>query len=955
MKQCLIVLFVLLNISFAKSQNNLQNNSILKLANEFVNPPVSARPKALWPWINGNVSLPQITFELEEAKRKGMGGFDIWDIGTSLDPYKVIPSGPPFLSKESVQAIAYTINEADRLDLEIGLNFSSSWNAGGSWVKPEHGAMGLFRRDTIIEGPQNFSSYISFPQISETSSDSQSKIKKDLKTGLPVFYKEVVLLAHVFTSDSLIKDHSIILLSENFKDNHLQWNVPKGKWRIVRYVCAPTGQQLVLPSTASNGLMLDHFSGDAQKANLNYIFSQLLPIVGPLKNRSLKYLNADSYEVNSAVWTPNLPEEFLKRNKYNLENFLPILDGFKIKSDEISQRFKYDFTKTISDLIIKNHYELGRAICEEKGIGFVAEAGGPGQPFHNVPFEDLKALGALTIPRGEFWNKHEKQELLQIVKGIASASHIYNQKYVEAESFTSVWLWQEGPSELKPLADKAMCEGLNRFVYHTFPHSPPESGFPGWVYNFGTLINTTNGWWPKSKPFHEYLSRCSYLLQQGNFVGDIAYYYGDKAPNFVSPTEIKKKIGFGYDYDVVNTDVILNKMSVKDGRIYLPHGQFYEVLVLPDEVSINLDVLKKLEKLVFDGAIVLGKKPQKSSGLNNYKQNDIEVKELSNKLWANCDGINVKERFFGKGKIVSGKTINEVLSDKGVIADLQSDIDSLDFIHRKTKENEIYFFRNVKKTNVVGKISFRVTGMIPTIWNPENGEIQEITYHQNNNKQITIPISLFKDGSCFIVFSKSKIKDLKMPNVKLEKNLNLPHFSNFAANNKMKTKINLNNSWYLSFDQKIGTIARDTMNILIPLNESHKNAVKYYSGNVVYKTNFILSPNQLETNTKIVLDLGQVKEIAEIYLNGNRLGVSWHYPYKIDITSACVEGDNFLQIEVVNSINNRLIGDSKNPEVYRKTKTNITKLPNAWMVPFSNAELIPAGLIGPVQIEFYEK
>jgi hypothetical protein len=158
---------------------------------------------------------------------------------------------------------------------------------------------------------------------------------------------------------------------------------------------------------------------------------------------------------------------------------------------------------------------------------------------------------------------------LQIVKGIASASHIYNQKYVEAESFTSVWLWQEGPDELKPLADRAMCEGLNRFVYHTFPHTPPESGNPGWVYNFGTLINTTNGWWPKSNAFHEYLARCSYLLQQGNFIGDVAFYYGDKAPNFVPPKHFTESLGFGYDYDVVNSDVILNKMQVKNGRIYL--------------------------------------------------------------------------------------------------------------------------------------------------------------------------------------------------------------------------------------------------------------------------------------------------------------------------------------------------------------------------------------------------
>ena len=467
------------------------------LEKEFRDPPVSARPKALWPWINGNVSLSQITHELEDAKRKGMGGFDIWDIGVSVDPDKVIPAGPAFLSDQSLQAIAHTIREADRLNMEIGLTFSSSWNAGGSWVKPEHGAMGLFHSDTIIKGPQSFSTTLRFPHIPDNyrGRPNLSSQYKNAQTGLPLFFKEVAVIAYPYRRDSIIQsgDKVVDLATHRTDQNKIQWQVPEGEWVISRYICAPTGQPLAIPSTNSNGLMLDHFSAEAQKANLEYIFGKLIPVTGSLKNRSLKYLYGDSYEVNSAVWTPLLVEEFQKRNKYSLVSFLPFLTGFQSAEKESTDRFMYDFTKTLSELIIKNHYELAREICAHHGVGFCAEAGGPGQPIHNVPFEDLKALGTLTIPRGEFWNKHPQLELLQIVKGIASASHIYNQKYVEAESFTSVWLWQEGPDELKPLADRAMCEGLNRFVYHTFPHTPPESGNPGWVYNFGTLINTTNG------------------------------------------------------------------------------------------------------------------------------------------------------------------------------------------------------------------------------------------------------------------------------------------------------------------------------------------------------------------------------------------------------------------------------------------------------------------------------
>jgi hypothetical protein len=550
---------------FSSAYVNAQQAMRDSLEDLFKNPPVSARPKALWPWVNGNVDLKQVTYELEEAVKKGMGGFDIWDIGASVDPNKVIPAGPAFLSDESVASIAHTIREADRLGLELGLTFSSSWNAGGSWVKPEHGAMGLFRSDTVIEGPRIFFGPISFPQIPKKYGNDETLVQFDPATGLPVYYREVAYLAHPVTSDSSIASlKQVVLLQPSPSKQAVSFRVPRGKWRIVRYVCAPTGQPLAIPSTNSQGLMLDHFSADAQRANIKHVFDRLLPVTGSLKNRSLKYLYADSYEVNSAVWTPMLPEAFLKRNGYELIRFLPALDGFTIASADSTSRFEFDFRKTLSDLIIQNHYKLGKELCEDQGLGFVAEAGGPGQPIHNVPFEDLKALGALTIPRGEFWNRHGQLELLQIVKGIASAAHIYNQKYVEAEAFTSVWLWQEGPDQLKPLADRAMCEGLNRFVYHTFPHTPPASGNPGWVYNFGTLINTTNGWWPKSKAFHDYLARCSYLLQQGNFVADVAYYYGDDAPNFVGPKKIFPWLGQGYDYDVINTEVLVNRLEVKD-------------------------------------------------------------------------------------------------------------------------------------------------------------------------------------------------------------------------------------------------------------------------------------------------------------------------------------------------------------------------------------------------------
>lgn len=963
------------------------NGLAQSLEQNFRHPPVSARPKALWPWVNGNTNLSQITYELEEAKRKGMGGFDIWDIGASVDPNKLIPAGPAFLSDQSLQAIAHTINEADRLGLEIGLTFSSSWNAGGSWVKPEHGAMGLFRRDTIITGPQTFNAALAFPLIPATyhGQPNLSSLYKDPATGLPVYFKEVAVLAHPYQKDSTISSRQQIidLKNKNAGAGKINWEVPAGSWRIIRYVCAPTGQPLAIPSTNSNGLMLDHFSASAQQANLDYIFKKLLNVTGPLRNRSLKYLYGDSYEVNSAVWTPLLPEEFKKRNRYDLTDFLPLLDGFRLTDKNSGDRFLFDFTKTLSDLIIENHYQLARKICEQHGIGFCAEAGGPGQPIHNVPFEDLKALGALTIPRGEFWNKHPQLEILQIVKGIASASHIYNQKYVEAESFTSVWLWQEGPDELKPLADRAMCEGLNRFVYHTFPHTPPESGFPGWVYNFGTLINTTNGWWPKSQGFHQYLARCSYLLQQGNFVGDVAFYYGDKAPNFVPAKHFTASLGLGYDYDVVNSDAILNKMKVRNGRIYLPHGQYYEVLVLPDEDKIAPAVLKKLEQLVREGATIIGPKPVSSYGFYQHDANDELVTSIANKIWGTTyNGQAAAENKYGNGKVVWGKPIREVLTSKGVIPDLQlhssRSTDTIDFIHRSTGREEIYFIRNVKKEALNGIAEFRVKNLIPEIWNAETGETIPVTAYSVLTQSIQVPLSLSANGSCVIIFrssgKKNRIGNLVLDGKNLgDRNHKDPLISysskgittstngqwSWTKNSQPVSKqvslpspVSLSGPWELRFEQGKNNIPVDTMAGLIPLNKSAKEKIKYFSGTVAYHHTFKLTRDQLQNDRLLFLELGNVKEIAEVFMNGHKMGLSWHAPFQVDITDAVKEGDNHLVIEVVNTINNMLVGDAKQPEAYRRTKTNITKLSNAWRQPFAEAPLLDAGLIGPVLIRF---
>lgn len=914
--------------------------TVKNLDEGFNNPPVCARPKALWPWVNGNFSLSQITFELEQAHQKGMGGFDIWDVGTDMNPDSIVPFGPAFLSDESVNAIGHTLREAERLGLEIGLITSSSWNAGGSWVNPEHGAMGLFRSDTVVTGPAVFRSVLPLPPLPEVLKDK----------GVP-YYREVAVLAYPDVEESSVLDLSRVIDLGVTKDGSVKWKIPNGRWKITRYVCMPTGQQLAVPSEASKGLVIDHFSASAQQGNMGHVIERLRPVLDDPATRSLKYLYEDSYEVNTAVWTPLMPEEFKKRTGYSIIPFLPVLDGMIINNKNTTDRFLFDFNKVLSDLIIENHYTLGRRLAEAEGLGFYAEAGGPGKPIHNVPFEDLKALGSLTVPRGEFWNKHPQLDLLQIVKGISSASHIYNQKYVEAEAFTSVWLWQEGPAELKPLADRAMCEGLNRFVYHTFPHSPPESGMPGWIYNFGTIINTTNGWWSKSEGFHNYLARCSYLLQQGNFVGDVAFYYGDVAPNFVSPKHIIPELGPGYDYDVVNSDVILNRMSVKDGKVFLPHGQYYEVLVLPPGKKFNPEVLKKIMKLVSDGATVIGSPPSESYSLADTAVQNSSIRESAALLWGKCDSMHLKENRYGKGKVIWGKSVREVLIEKGIYPDVSvneaDNTNKIDYIHRISDGADIYFVRNRNPETINTIIHFRVRNKIPEFWDPDAGKRFAVSSFSSAATGTSLPLSLGEYGSCFIIFRDTINADTTNKSITSGEIAFTQYGEVIIDPTPVKQ---LSGPWEVRFQHQPGSPVSCSFAELTSWHLSEDSALRQFSGVASYRKSFTISDGVLMSGKKYFLKLNRVKEIAAVYLNGQKLGLHWHPACRFDITQFLKAGENHIVIDVVNSINNKLVGDARKPEWFRTTRSNIFRLPNAWTTEFSKAPLIEAGLLGPVYI-----
>ncbi len=951
----------------------------------FRDPGVEARPRAYWNWLNGDVSLSGITRDLEEAKDKGLGGLQIWDTEAMRNPDGFVPAGPPFLGEESVNSIHHAIKEAGRLNLELGLICASGWNSGGAWVTPEMASKNLFHAGIVVSGPDQIKQALPFPEVPPDCPKGAD--------GLPAWYLDVAVLAWPHSDDKIVSDISdIVDISDKFKDGELDWKAPPGKWQVVRFVCSNNGQQLIAASPNSKGFFIDFLDPEATRFHFEYIFRQLGLEKGAPNNTPLRTLDDDSMELHEGIqWTGGFQEWFEKYHGYNPVNWLPVFLGWEIKNKDLSDRFQYDYKKTVSDLLIYSHYTTGSEVCEEYGVERVAEAGGPGPPFwESCPVDALKALGNVHIPRGEFWMGNPRN--LFLIKEIASASHIYGKKYVDAESWTTWRRWRDSPFERKRLVDRAFCEGLNRVTYHGYSHSPVEDEYPGRTYHAGVDMNPQVVWWSKARPFMDYLARCSFMLQQGLYVADVAHYYGDQAPNFwpfyhnVPEKPTIDGLGSGYEYDVVNTDVILNRMEVKDGRIVLPDGLSYRVLVLPDQKDMPLEVLRKLESMVSQGATIIGAKPSEVPGLRDFENETGKLRELADKMWGESNGSTIKENKYGKGRVVWGYSPEQWLRKEAVGPDFQCKDpqfnSSFDFIHRETASSHIYFISNKTLNHLDTECIFRVKNAVPQLWDPSDGSVKEQLVYQSSNEGITLPLVLSPGGSTFVVFKKgispsglnfvAKETSSGKNELPVEKILAFNRNSAvmecwqngkylFEAKNGKQIQAKVDNipspaliegAWNVEFDPEWGAPANVEFPDLISWTDHDDQGIKYYSGKGVYTKTITVKDEWIGERQNIYLDLGNVGEIAEVYINGESAGIVWKPPFRTDITVLVRSGTNELRVEVMNLWINRLTGDMDLPENERLTKTNIRSDGATPKVPAEPWHVEPSGLFGPVRLLF---
>lgn len=720
----------------------------------------------------------------------------------------------------------------------------------------------------------------------------------------------------------------------------LNWDVPRGTWKVVRIGQTTTE----IPS--GGGLLPDYLSREATLQHHDSALQKILDAAGPYTGESFQHFREDNVEIRGMFsWTPNMLQEFVARRGYEPQPYMAALAGEIIESVEITNRFLADVRRTIADCVADYHYAYTTSLLNESGIKFKAEAGGQHHP-RLLCSDGLMNLGRVDIPQAEFWengfwkenqyaprNHHEGvpsgwDELAQNVnaKQAASAAHLYGKKLVSAEAFTSVGprsSWGVAPDDLLLYANIAYCEGINTLTIHGSATSGPRDGKPGKVFGAGSHFNHNVTWWDiAAEPFLSYLSRCQFMLQQGQFVADVLYYNGDEVPAFVPPKHNPPSLGFGYDYDVCNTEVLLKRLSVKDGMIVLPDGMSYRMLVLPDQPVMPVTVAEKIDKLVSAGATVLGPKPQRTPGLGGYPQSEKHLNRIAEKLWT--------RQKCGTGRVLTGHSIRKVLEEDGITPDFSfetdSEDDAMDYIHNRDGDTDIYFVINRRAKSMRAACTFRVKGKQPELWDPFSGETLLASEFAETESGTSLTLQLFPYSSMFVVF-RDGLKE-EVPGAGIE------HMNHAEI-------IEFEGPWTVSFDTAWGGPESVQFNELVSWTSHHDENIMYYSGSATYNTYFDL-PEDIDDTHKWVLDLGDVENVAEVILNGKEIGVAWKEPFSLEITEAVKPGRNTLQVKVVNLWRNRLIRDAGLPPDQRLTNTNIRISPDL--------ELMDSGLLGPVRI-----
>jgi alpha-L-rhamnosidase len=740
----------------------------------------------------------------------------------------------------------------------------------------------------------------------------------------------------------IVPQADVIDLTAKMKpDGMLDWKPPAGNWMVLRIGYSLTGHENGPAPAEATGLEVDKLNRDYVKNYVDGYLKMYADTVGTdkLGKDGISWLLTDSIEVGPLNWTDNILEEFQKRRGYDPRPWLPAMTGVVIKSSADTVRFLWDFRRTIGQLMAENHYGEIADDLHAHGMKYYSEALEQHRPSLG---DDMEMRSHADVPMGAMWTwvgePGPETTYFADLRGAASVAHIYGQNIVGAESMTSRGpAWSFSPNNLKKVADLEFALGVNRFEIHESTHQPVADMAPGLTLGpYGIWFNRNDTWADVAGPWVTYLARCSYLLQQGHYAADVAYFYGEEGPlTAVFGWKPIDDAPDGYAFDFVNSDVVLHELSVKDGRLITPGGTSYRILYLGGRSQrMTLPVLRQIASLAEQGAIVVGNRPIDSPSLAD---DENEFRRIADHLWGRKAVPGHAMVRVGKGRVYSAQSANEVLAALNVPRDWEYTKPEPDaelmFLHRKLADGDLYFVDNRMDRAENIDATFRVDGKAPELWDASTGVIERTSYRIADGRT-TIPLHLDPHGSTFVVF--------RMPAAKNDLELPAPHEGVIAD---LETA--LNRDWSVSFepgrgvDHSVGFHRLVSWTDLpVPLAD---DGVKYFSGTATYSKTINVPASDLAPGARLWLDLGDVENLADVIVNAQDLGILWKAPFRIDVTGALKPGSNQIEIKVTNLWVNRMIGDQQ--------PWSLKKYAFADFAPYkADSPLLPSGLLGPVHL-----
>ena len=725
------------------------------------------------------------------------------------------------------------------------------------------------------------------------------------------------------TTEWTVNPDKVVVLTSDVKDGVLTWDVPEGRWVVSRIAMATTGVTNSPASPEATGLEIDKMNKEHLQSHFDAYIGEILRRIPAEDRKTFRIVVEDSYETGGQNWTDGLTEKFTERYGYSPLPYLPVLQGIPVGSNEMSNRFLWDLRRLVADLVAFEYVGGLKEISNKHGLTTWLENYG----HWGFPGEFLLYGGQSDEIAGEYWSEGTLGDIEN--RAATSCGHIYGKNKIWSESCTAAGNpFGRYPNVMKQRVDRFFAEGINASLLHLFIHqldTPEEPGIAAW---FGNEFNRKNTWFEQLDLFTDYLRRCNYVLQQGRYVADAAYFIGEDAPKMTG--ECDPSLPEGYSFDYINADILRNHAKVKDGHLVLDSGMEYSVLVLPRQETMRPEMLECIEKLVKEGLTVVGPAPKRSPSLAGYPQADKQVSELASRMWA----AGAKVNDLGKGKVwADGTEMSEVFAAMNLMPDLKVESGETMpmFIHRTLKDAQIYFIANPTEEKISINPTFRVdSSLIPQLWNATDGTVRTLPQFTpaTSGEGITIPVELDPLESAFIVFRKDIPKS--------EGGVNYPEAKVVAD---LSTT-----SWTVSFDAgRRGPKEPVVFESLTDWSVNPDKDIANYSGKAVYKTNFNIS-GLPEGQTYV--DLGKVMVMAKVKVNGEYAGGAWTHPYRVNITPMLKDGDNTIEVEVVNTWRNRLIGDAALAPEARLTKTNF-EIVNA------SEPLQSSGLLGPVRILTY--